>query len=69
MTLQEARTKFPNEWMAFKELEEGDNPNGEIIYHHKERRRFHQAILEKKIINVYITYNGLAVPEDMAIMF
>ena len=38
MKLEEAKKLFQGEWIAFRTLEEGDNPEGEVVLHHKDRR-------------------------------
>ncbi|MBS4028483.1 MAG: hypothetical protein KGZ58_07580 [Ignavibacteriales bacterium] len=69
MKLEDARKQFENEWMAFRSIEKGDNPDGEVILHNKNRREFDNEVLKKEIVNVYLTYNGPVVPEGYAIIF
>jgi hypothetical protein len=40
MKLEEAKTLYQGEWIAFRTSEEGDNPEGEVVLHNKDRRAF-----------------------------
>jgi hypothetical protein len=48
-TIQKLKKKYQEEWLAVKVLEEkeGRVTKGELIAHHRDRRKFHQ-ILRKK---------------------
>jgi hypothetical protein len=69
MKLEEAKARYQGEWIAFRMLEEGDNPEGEVVLHNKDRWTFDKELLEKGIIEVYITFAGPLVREGFAIMF
>jgi hypothetical protein len=69
MKLEEAKARYPGEWIAFHAFEEGENPEGEVLLHNKDRRAFDKELLERKLTGVYITFAGPAVPEGYAVMF
>lgn len=69
MRLQDAKTKYQGEWIAFRALEEAENPEGDILLHHKDRRTFDREILRLKLTEVYITFAGPPVPEGYAVIF
>lgn len=69
MRLEEAKTKYQGEWIAFRLFDEGDNPEGEVILHHRDRRIFDRELVERAITDVYITFAGPPVPEGYAVMF
>lgn len=69
MKLEEAKTRYTEEWIAFRAFEEGDNPEGEVLPHHKDRRAFDKKLLERDLTDVYITFAGPPVPEGYAVMF
>lgn len=69
MKLEDAKALYPGEWFAFRAIEEKDNPEGEVALHNKDRRTFDKELLERRLINVYITFAGPAIPEDYAVMF
>lgn len=69
MRLEEAKTIHRGEWIAFRAFGEGDNPEGEIIIHDKDRQAFDKKLIERGVINVYITFAGPLVKEGFSIMF
>jgi len=69
MKLEEARTLFSGEWIAFRAIEEGDNPEGEVILHNKDRRAFDKELLEQGVTDLYITFTGPPLPEGYTVMF
>ncbi|MEW6273587.1 MAG: hypothetical protein AB1556_00495 [Bacillota bacterium] len=72
MKLEEAKSKYPGEWIAFVPFEEGSNPEGEVIFHIKDRHLFDKKILEcdlGKLGDIYITFAGPSIPEGYAAMF
>lgn len=69
MKLEEVKSLYPGEWLAFRTGEEGDNPEGEVVLHHRDRRTFDEELLERGLIEVYITFAGPLVPEKYAVMF
>ncbi|MFQ5873485.1 MAG: hypothetical protein ACE5JL_06750 [Dehalococcoidia bacterium] len=69
MKLEKAKTLYPGEWIAFHAIEEKENPEGEVLLHNKDRRAFDKALLERGLIDVYITFAGPPVPEGYAVMF
>ncbi len=36
LKLSEAMKKYDSEWIAFKKLEKGDDPKGEVLAHHSD---------------------------------
>ncbi|OPX21653.1 MAG: hypothetical protein B1H03_06200 [Planctomycetales bacterium 4484_113] len=68
MKLEEAKKLYPNEWIAFRIDEDGDNPEGEVLLHDKDRREFGKRLAESHIVDVYVFYSG-SIPEGYAIMF
>lgn len=69
MKLEEAKAQYPGEWIAFRAFEESDNPEGEVVLNHKDRRVFDKKLLEMDLTNIYITFAGPPVPEGYAVMF
>jgi hypothetical protein len=69
MKLEEAKKLFQGEWIAFRTSEEGDNPEGEVVLHHKDRRTFDKELLQEGVTEVYITFAGPPVPEGYAVIF
>ena len=69
MRLEEAKKMYPGEWIAFRTLEEGDNPEGEVVLRNKDRRAFDKELLQKGLTDVYITFAGPPVPEGYAVIF
>lgn len=69
MKLEDAKSLYPEEWIAFRAFEEGENPEGEVIFHNKNRRAFDEVLLEQRPHNVYITFTGPLIPERYAVMF
>lgn len=54
MRLEEAKALYPGEWIVFHVFEEGDNPEGEVLLHNKDRRAFDRELLERGLTDVYI---------------
>jgi hypothetical protein len=69
MKLDEAKKLFQGEWIAFCTFEEGDNPEGEVVLHHKDRRTFDKELLQQGLTDIYITFTGPPVPEGYAVIF
>ena len=69
MRLEEAKTIYKDEWIAFRAFEEGDNPEGEVILHNKDRRWFDRELIKMGITDVYITFAGPVVKEGYSVMF
>lgn len=74
MKLEEAKTLYSGEWIAFRPFEESefdksDNPEGEVVLHNKDRRTFDKELLERGLIDIYITFAGPPVPEGYEVMF
>lgn len=63
MTLEEAKALYPMEWIAFRTTEDGDNPKGEVVLHDRDRRAFDRELLERRLIEIYITFAGPPIPE------
>jgi hypothetical protein len=69
MRLEETKTKYQGEWIAFRAFDESDNPEGEVILHNKDRRIFDKELVERGLNDIYITFAGPPVPEGYAVMF
>ena len=69
MKLEEAKKLYENEWLAFRTYEDGNNPEGDVIFHNKNRKAFNRELLKLKPKDVYITYAGPLIPEGYAVMF
>ena len=69
MKLEEAKAKYKKEWIAFRAVEKGDNPEGEVVLHNKDRRTFDKELVDRGLTNVYITFAGPPVPEGYSLMF
>ncbi len=69
MKLEEAKTMYQGEWIAFRTFEESDNPEGEAVLHNKDRRSFDKELLKRGVTDVYITFAGPPVPEGYAVIF
>lgn len=61
--LEEAKTLYKGEWIAFRAFEESDNPEGEVALYNKGRRTFDEELLRRVLTGVYITFASLPVPE------
>ncbi|MBL7074927.1 hypothetical protein ISS37_06790 [candidate division KSB1 bacterium] len=69
MKIEEAKTTYEGEWIAFRAFDESDNPEGEVILHNKDRWAFDKELTEKGITEVYITFAGSFVKEGFSVMF
>ena len=69
MKLEDVKTVHAGEWIAFRAVEESENPEGEVLLHNRDRRAFDKELLQKGLIGVYITFAGPPVPEGYAVMF
>lgn len=69
MKLEEAKKLYPNEWIAFRATQDGDNPEGEVLLHGKDRRKFDEQLLELELTEVYIFFAGPPIPEGYGFMF
>ena len=69
MRLEDAKLLYTGEWIAFRTFEEGDNPEGEVVLHNKDRRVFDKELLERALTGVYITFAGRLVPEGYTVIF
>ena len=69
MRLEETKTMYQGEWIAFRANDESENPEGEVILHDKHRRAFDKELVERGITNVYITFAGPIVPEGYGTLF
>jgi hypothetical protein len=69
MKLEEAKALYPREWIAFRAVEETENPEGEVILHSKDRRAFDRELLERGLTDVYITFAGPLIPEGYGTLF
>jgi hypothetical protein len=68
MRLEEAKKLYENEWIAFKKNENGENPDGDVLLHNKNRRTFDKELLKLKPAKVYVTFAGPPVPEGYTII-
>jgi hypothetical protein len=68
MKLEEAKKLYEKEWIAFKKNENGENPDGEVLLHNKDRRIFDRELLKFKPTKVYVTFVGPPVPEGYKIL-
>lgn len=69
MKLEEAKRLYQGEWVVFRAYEEGENPEGEVILHNKDRRIFDKELLTRGVTDIYITFAGPPVPEGYAVIF
>jgi len=69
MKLEEAKALYPGEWIAFRAVEETENPEGEVMLHNKDRRAFDRELLERGLTDVYITFAGPLIPEGYGTLF
>ncbi len=69
MKLNEAKTLYQGEWIAFKALDESQNPEGDVILHDKDRWTFDKELIARGITDVYVTFAGPLVKEGFSIMF
>lgn len=69
MKLEEAKVIYRGEWIAFRALEDVENPEGEVLLHNKDRRTFDRELLERGLTDLYITFAGPPVPEGFGTLF
>ncbi len=69
MKLEEAKSRYQGEWIAFHALDESDNPEGKVILHNKDRRIFDRELVKRELKDIYITFAGPPVPEGYSVMF
>jgi len=69
MRLEEAKDQYRGEWIAFRTSAEDENPEGDVLLHHKDRRAFDKELMRKGLTDVYITFAGPPVPEGYAVIF
>ncbi len=58
MKLSEAKKKFKNQWLAFKIEKEGDDPEGAVVFHYKNRERFDKRLVKTRPSDLYTTFAG-----------
>ena len=71
-TLEQAKTTYSEEWIAFVVREEKDDIEkleGEVIEHHKNRRELHRRLRERNIKNAYVTFAGPLIRPGYSVMF
>lgn len=68
MRLEKAKKKFKGQWIAFKPLSRGNNPDGEVLLHNKSKRRFNEKLILSEFDGVYITYAGPIVPKGYSLI-
>ena len=69
MRLEEVKKTYQGEWIAFRTVEETENPEGEVMLLNKDRRFFDRELLRMGLTNVYIPFAGPPVPEGYAAIF
>jgi len=69
MKLDEAKNKYNGEWIAFRAFDKSNNPEGEVVFHNKDRRIFDKELIERGITDLYITFAGPLVKEGFAVIF
>jgi hypothetical protein len=69
MTLEQARSQYDGEWIAFRAVEENDNPEGEVVLHKKDRRAFDKELIERGLTDIYIVFAGPPIPEGYVTLF
>ena len=67
--LEQAKALYQGEWIAFRALEQGDNPDGDVVLHNRDRRAFDNELVERRLTGVYITFAGPPVPEGYGTLF
>lgn len=58
MKLSEAKEKFKDEWLAFDVKEEGEDPDGVVVFHNKSRKKFDKELVKTSPSDIYITFAG-----------
>ncbi|MBI4646326.1 MAG: hypothetical protein HY738_06950 [Bacteroidia bacterium] len=71
MTLSQAKKIYDGEWIAFKKksCRESENPEGNVLLHHKDRWTLDKKLFEMGKVDLYITFAGPLVKEGFAVMF
>lgn len=69
MKLNEAQQLYPEEWIAFRAAGAGDDPEGEVVLHSKDRHLFDRELVKRNLTDTYITFVGLPIPEGYAALF
>ncbi|MEW5759449.1 MAG: hypothetical protein AB1779_01630 [Candidatus Thermoplasmatota archaeon] len=69
MKLEDAKKKYSGEWIAFRVYREGENPEGKVIFHHKDKRKFDSELITRKIKDVYVTFGGSLIPKGYTVIF
>jgi hypothetical protein len=67
--LKEAKELYPNEWIAFRATQDGENPEGDVLLHNKDRDVFDQGLLELDADEIYIVFAGPPIPEGYGFLF
>ena len=71
-TLEQAKTKYSGEWIAFLVYEEKEvieKIEGEVIEHHKDRRKLHERLRQRNVKNAYVTFAGPLIKPGYSVMF
>lgn len=68
MRLEEVKTEYQDEWIAFRAADESENPEGELILHNRDRWMFDRELVGRGITDVYITFAGPLVKEGFSVM-
>ncbi|MBM3239611.1 hypothetical protein FJZ31_25265 [Candidatus Poribacteria bacterium] len=69
MKLKDAKNRYYGEWIAFRAYEEGDNPDGEVVLHNKDRRNFDSELIARGLKDIYITFAGPLIPKGYTVIF
>ncbi len=69
MRLSQAKKLYQDQWLAFRIVENGDDPVGEVVLHENDRSRFRKRLHDEKVRGVYLTFAGELIPEGYAALF
>jgi hypothetical protein len=72
ITLKEAKQLYPQEWIAFRVEEEGedvDEVRGQVLDHHRDRREIHRRLRERGVKEAYLTFAGPLIRPGYEVMF
>lgn len=69
MKLTTARRKFKNQWMVFKINSEKPTVDGVVLGTAKTRKSIFGFMKRERLNDVYVTFNGPAIPRGVAFFF
>jgi hypothetical protein len=67
--LSEALEQLKDQWIAFRIVRDGEDPEGEVILHEVERSVFRERMRSERVQGVYITYSGEILPKGHVALF